>query len=631
MASIIACFIVLLGFQFSVAQATKQKKVVIIFNGGDSTEGSPLDRSFANIEKGAEAIYKKAGFDDVIVLSPKLSKSRQPTAINVTKLIQDLKDTSELHLEFISHGNIEASSTKVKPGGSFGMMGSPADAEEMKRMMDESARAQAEYERRYSPIPLTPKEGKLYAELNYQKSKYDQGRFSIASIVKEDSSSVRNDVGMGELKEAISQAQTKNPSLQTTIYTGACFSGGMARSFAEFPGVQTFVSSQAVVYGWGISDPSLKKSSDSETAVLTGFEEFFQNQLHAGRSYLDAHDEATKKYLEIVLSKAEAQTSLTSQISATVPRNGLQEHIINWCIKNSGMPKSIPDNNQCRQPDAVARLKRTNQISTDFYENNTQLKLCNQNAGLIAKIQDKRKSLMKKAFEFTQARLANPPNYQTVFNRIIKESSEYIKELKDEGSKNPPDTVTPLLKMSEQERRNHVEMLHSFNKEKLEANYNSCVNGKNSGYRSSCETRKIVSESLLPILNYWGAENLLDKIDEQESGIRDRCKTKGNIDKDNILSMLECLEKHADESPIAALQLSARVARYGSSCPLYFAAQDALKDDTSCIQSYEKFADCESWSRLKELYEMGSRKLAGERDVTSKPELTPATQERETK
>jgi hypothetical protein len=603
-------FLFLIMIASANSETTKKQKVMILFNGGDSTAGSPLDLSFASIEKSAVALYKKAGFDKVIVLSSPLPNDAKPTANNLLGEIRKLENVSDLHIGFISHGIGSAEASNMKLGGSYGMEGPAADnTAEYKAFLAKIKADHEEKERRFTTVPLTPREGKLYSAYSSVKLPYDRTRFSIASIETPDSSPGLNDVGMGELSEAILAAQKRNPDLQTTLYTGACFSGGMARSFADIPNVQTFVASQAVVYGWGIIDPEKKESDKKAPPILSGFEDFFQDSMMAGNSYIDAHDQATKKYLGIVSAQAAKNKKLTALISATVPRNGLQEHIINWCIKNKEIKAAVTNSNNCRQPEIIQRIRATNEITINYYKENPQIKSCHENAAYIAEIKEKKILIMAKAFKYVEEKVKSNANHDAVFQKIIEDSKVFYKSMVDQGETFDNSWLKELERKTPAQRAAHMRKQFVSTLEKLKADFNGCVKNQNSSYQSSCEVSKIASSTLIPFLSTWDSSAVSSKIEHHTEKLHKICAIKNVLDKENTLQQLDCLSKHSSLYPMEAFILSGRTAKFGSGCPVYLAAAESVQDDIQCLQNYEKFADCKSWSRLTELHTMGSRKL----------------------
>lgn len=596
------------------AQPVKLQRVAILFNGDDPDPESPLGRTFHKNELEGVRLYKAAGFDRIVVLSRRGDETMKATAQNLTREISSLKGTGELHVHFISHGSGQPIPSPAE-GEDMGMMEVPAEVDSAQGDAAERDRDFVEYSRRYTEIPLTQRESRLYSEFQSLKGNYKRSVFSIVSSEEGGADPIySNNVGIGDLKEALDTAQKSNPDMTTALYTGACYSGSLARAFAEVPKTHTYVASQAVLYAWGIS-PEFETNQDVSSDTLISYDELLQNHLRKGESFLSAHAMALREYLKIVNSKSGKRIRLNSQLSATIPRSGPQEYLINWCLKNqSHLPAA--DNGRCQDKRAVEHIATVNGIVEEYNRANPELVLCNQNAATLDEIKQARSAILERAYLFTKERLDKPVPWPEAYERylgMLNDAAETFgeEEEKTKGFSNVKTDLKKAQAWTASEREKKMAEIHKGALQNWQQDYDACVLGQLRGYLNDCNPYNIVAR-LESAQTIWTKDPGRHSA-EHEDKLREKC-LRGAKRKDTDLVKIRCLAEASVEYPLEALSAT-RSLTYGKSCPLYKLAAEGVEEDKACFKKYLLSADCKDWARMSELMDLGSRSLVSK--VTS--------------
>lgn len=585
-------------------------KVAVIFNGDDSDPESRLAKAFSNTQDRASKLYKQAGFDKVIILSANSDQSKQATADALVKELKKLKGVTDLHIQFIGHGNSyplpKTFQENVMGGGM--LTGQPSDEQQEQLKKDKIA-----YERRFMPVPINQKESQIFSEVTKRPDVYDQSIFSFATVQKTNQKQSPN-VGLGDLNEAIDYLKSKNPTIKVTLYTGACYSGNVARFFANKSGVQTFTSSQVALYSWNLAVGEKKDSSYSS------YDGFFQKYLLDGNTYLEAHDKAMADFFEMAKDGTSVYNRNLSELTSTaVPRSGLYEFVLNWCLSN---PNPLAPKTSCRNQEWTTPLDQDFKKIDEYYAAHHDMIQCNQHAEKIAKIEAIKKDMLAKAIEFTENKIPKNPDFEKIFKMRVENLENALK-------KNPDD---PLAKYSLESIKKNLALLpqkkQEFFQDTLKQLKNEIYNTKqqclldqkvNSGFYYPDCSPKEVSRKLLEILKFLGVYDPANSNPELNKAYESCIDIKN--EKDNSQAALEqinCLRNQSKANPILAYNFS-RFVEFGSACRSYKLVLDSVQDDKDCKQKFEKFADCRDWDRLKELYEMGSQRLIKKDGKTEMP------------
>lgn len=498
----------------SSSGSIRKERVAIIFNGDDSDKNSLLSKSFLDEQLQAIKLYREAKFDRVIVLTSEKGPNGSATAQNFRNVVENLKGVSEIHMQFMAHGSLIPMSNPT-----------PANM-------------------RFPSIPLSLQESKLYSASKsktgvYQRAQFLFGTTAVAADPKE-----RPHVGLGDIDQALDRLKRQNPDLKAVIYSGACYSGSVARYFANTPGVQTFSSSQANLTTWAI----LQQESDMR--YYKAFDSFFQKHLLAGQTYLNAYGQSMDDYLSI--AKQSGTDANPSEAQHSLPRSGLYEFMLNWCIEKNN---PSPGSNECRNKRWLTPIKKDFERYDKYLLSHPEQITCNQSATAILKINEKKKAILKNAIVFVEEKLNTS---QLNFDQ--------------------------LLARTEQLRKDKV------------------LSAAAAGFLQKNRAQRLANE-----LNLWSSAGWSASTDQRDKYIKD-CWGDPKKGVDAELNKIYCLEEKSKENPVLALELASDV-NFGKACPVYKMLVESVRDDKACYEKFSKFADCQDWSRLKELYDMGQGRL----------------------
>lgn len=546
----------------SLATTTKKKRIAIVFNAGDAPTN--LGGVFKNLEKKGQHLYQAAKFDEVIVLSPNAGDKLIPSSANLEKIISNLKNVGELHIQIIAHGYAQYVVDPFAQNVSQSVRMSPSE------------KALFLFTTPYTAVP------------NLIKHSFEANLGSELISAK-------------EIHRMLDNFKKNNPSAETTMHSTSCYSGALARSLASVEKVQMFSAS-----------PS------SNVAIIignTGYDFFLVEQLQQGDTYQEAHARATMKYL-VTSIETQVKDTLDDTAITAPPRSQIQEYLLNYCYPttNSVSKKESPSgSSSCKKPQL---LKDNNDLNTqikEFYANIPAKTGCNNNASVLNKINTLRINAFNLSKEYTLGKLAQNPSLAKLKAHWIATVEKEISEKQKIGENTSAEEKD--LKTFREANLDEIKMsAMSYKKDanKFIQSYKLCSE-KNGPYYEHCSPTNILRNTFGPITAVWAAEDLL-KIHTQAEALKKKCNVPENptmiFSKEKIEAQVNCLNKQ--KSHPFVLFLATENIPLGKICPMLKVINEYVDDDIRCASEFDKFASCADWKKLETLVIASQRRLKTE-------------------
>lgn len=593
----------------TLSESSQKQRVAIIFNGGKSEKKNSEYYAFKTNEEEAVKFYGKASFDKIIVLSDsQLSSDRRPTAQNLKKILTSLKNTEEVHLQFIAHGT----------GTPMPSVGTAATVDQLDPVLKLDPA-------RFPSVRLSPAESLLLRQTNgsgaSDTSTYS--RFMIWTAENPNGTVIpHGNVGIGDLVNGVREAQKNNPGLTTTLYANSCFFGSVGRAFAAVRGTQVFSSSQASLEAYGLQQQQ-KWKSDSDNVEKTNVEEIgvdttdysrlFQRYLRDGKTYLEAHDEALRAYFDLVGKNLSSDESVDDTLGATAPRSSLQEFIKMWCVYKADMGSGKRSRStKCRQTTLLDPVKKTNAIVMEFQQSNSTAQNCRKFANLIEGLAARRNRIVKKAADWLTVQLNKELDVASVTSRVeaIQREMMVTYKIGEDSLVNDVQTQMNAFKsMDAKQRRDLLESRRQAEAKVCDSIIKVCVEKKVvDDYIYGCNGDRLVQTFFAPAAYVWGHLSG-PEIKRHKEEIRDACKPNRRLPyEEQVSASLECYESQAEKDPIATLDLANEI-DFGEACALVQSAVLVSQEDQNCVNQFENNANCDDWKELAERVKLGSRHL----------------------